>query len=180
MGMLWRQTWVADPKARELADRHYSRGTVGAAQFAPPGYKVVLVLPGYKGLWVSQTVTPGMPRADGGEYWYCSLFRNESSRLASVLIRQAIEATLWVWRHHRLPADGFRTFIKESAIQAPPTGKAHGWTFEQVGFQPTGYTKWNHLLRLELPLAHLLTFTPRPVPQLGGGTQASLFEEYSA
>lgn len=154
-----------------MADRHYSRQTIGAREFSPPGFKTVLVLPGYRALWVSQTVTPGMRRADGGEYWYCSLFRNESSRLASVLIRQAIEATRYVWRHHALPADGFRTFIAEDKIQMPPDGKPYGWTFQQVGFESTGYTKERHLLRLELSRERLAAFQPRPVPYLGGGYQ---------
>lgn len=33
----WQRTWRADPRAAALADRHYSRGTPGASQFAPPG-----------------------------------------------------------------------------------------------------------------------------------------------
>ena len=42
MSMLWRQTWASDPRAAALADRHDSRRHVGARDFAPPGYKVVL------------------------------------------------------------------------------------------------------------------------------------------
>lgn len=176
MAMLWRQTWAADPRAAAMADRHYSRQHPGTREFAPPGYKVILVLPGYRALWVSQSPKPGIARADGGSYWYCSLFRNESGRLATVLIRQAIEATLWAWSHWDLPRDGFVTFINERKIQAPPDGKPYGWTFEDAGFAPLRRTKERDLLMLQLPREQLALMTPRPAPRLGGGIQMSLME----
>lgn len=43
--MLWERSWRADPRARELADRHYNRQKVGAKQFVPPGRCLVLVIP---------------------------------------------------------------------------------------------------------------------------------------
>jgi hypothetical protein len=172
--MLWRRTWVADPRARAVADRHYSRRTPGSREFAPPGHKVVLVTAGYRALWVSHATAPGIARADGGDYWYCSLFRNESSRLASVLIRQAIEATRAAWAHRALPADGFVTFLDEKQIQAPPAGKAYGWTFAEVGFVPVRRTKERDYLMLQLPLSALLAITPRAAPYAGGARQLTL------
>jgi hypothetical protein len=174
MSMLWRQTWASDPRAAALADRHYSRRHVGARDFAPPGYKVVLVLPNYRALWVSHAVRPDIPRADGGDYWYCSLFRNESGRLASVLIRQAVEATLWCWSHRPLPRDGFVTFIDERKVALPPGGKPYGWTFHEAGFAPLRRTKHRDLLMLALPRHALARLTPRPAPRLGGGVQLAL------
>jgi hypothetical protein len=171
--MLWRQTWVADPQAAALADRHYSRITIGAREFAPPGYKLILVLPNYRALWVSHAVKPGIARADGFEYWYCSLFRNESSRLATVLIRQAIEATRWYWRHWPLPADGFVTFIDERKIQSTP-GKPYGWTFLEAGFEPLKRTKSRDYLMLQLSRDKLAASEPRPAPYLGGVQQPTL------
>ncbi len=44
--MRWLLSWRADPLARAIADGHYSRQTVGAAQFVPPGRCLVLVIPG--------------------------------------------------------------------------------------------------------------------------------------
>lgn len=41
----WQLSWRADPVTRALADRHYNRQAVGAAQFVPPGACVVLRTP---------------------------------------------------------------------------------------------------------------------------------------
>ena len=38
----WRLSWRADPATRAIADRHYNRQKVGAAQFVPPGRCLVL------------------------------------------------------------------------------------------------------------------------------------------
>ena len=35
--MIWHMSYQADPKARTLADRHYSRRLVGSTVFVPPG-----------------------------------------------------------------------------------------------------------------------------------------------
>jgi hypothetical protein len=43
--MRWCESNRADPIARDLADRHYNRQKIGAAQFVPPGRCVVLVIP---------------------------------------------------------------------------------------------------------------------------------------
>ena len=39
---LWRLSYRADPRTRVLADRHYNRQKIGAAQFVPPGACLVL------------------------------------------------------------------------------------------------------------------------------------------
>jgi hypothetical protein len=49
--VIWRLSWKADPRAREIADRHYNRQKVGAAQFVPPGRSLVLFTPG--AFWVT-------------------------------------------------------------------------------------------------------------------------------
>src|SRR5438105_384685 len=151
MSMLWRRTSTIDQQARMVADRHYSRQQPGTREFCAPGYKVILVLPNYRALWASHAISSAVVRADGLDCWDCSLFRNESSRLATVLIRQALEATLWSWRHVPLPRDGFVTFINERKIQAPPDGKPYGWTFLEAGFVPVRRTKVRDLLMLQMP-----------------------------
>lgn len=35
--MIWHQSYRADPKARDVADRHYNRQKPGSPQFVPPG-----------------------------------------------------------------------------------------------------------------------------------------------
>jgi hypothetical protein len=42
--MRWQLSWRADPVARQLADRHYNRQAVGAAQFVPPGRCLVVAV----------------------------------------------------------------------------------------------------------------------------------------
>lgn len=53
--MYWQKTIKFDPRCASLADRHYSRRTVGSPQFMPPGETVVLYFEdtsGGGGLWV--------------------------------------------------------------------------------------------------------------------------------
>src|SRR5215472_3883717 len=79
-----------DPEMRALADRHYSRRTIGARQFLNSGRKLVLrdaagtILFGW--LWPFD----GM-RMDGQTGYNCAIFRNESTRLASDIILEAEE-----------------------------------------------------------------------------------------
>jgi hypothetical protein len=82
------RTWAADPECARLADRHYSRGTVGAAQFAPNGKK--LVLRDAFGLVVFVWLCPNPAfRADRQIGFNCTLFRNESARRSSDIILEA-------------------------------------------------------------------------------------------
>ncbi len=69
----WRRVPRSDWQARELADRHYSRQTVGAVDFMPPGR--VLVLLTYDALAVWGVVQNRDPV--GAVRWRCSIFRNE-------------------------------------------------------------------------------------------------------
>jgi hypothetical protein len=60
--MLWQLSWRADPRARRLADRHYSRRRVGSAQFVPPGRCLVLRTSAADALWVSLRQEPRWAR----------------------------------------------------------------------------------------------------------------------
>lgn len=93
--MIWRQSWRADPAARDLADRHYNRQTIGAQQFVPPGACAVFVAGDpVDALWITSA-----PRAEYVAHawagaWICTLYRNERpGRRSSDLIRDAIAAT---------------------------------------------------------------------------------------
>jgi len=172
--MLWRRTWVRDPHARALADRHYNRRSVGAAEFCPPGVRLVLVTAGYRALWVSHRAIDPRYRADRLDAWFCTTFRNESSRLASVLIRQAIEATLDAWSDVPIPPDGFMTYIDERKVACPSGGLPYGWTFRAVGFEEAGRTRARDLLRLRLAPERLAAFVPRAAPFAQGAVQLRL------
>lgn len=92
----WLLTWRADPRLAALADRHYSRRTPGASQFAPPGRVVCLVSDDGDAGWVSWQTD--YPDADWlRDAWCCTLFRNEGSVLSSALITEAVAATRALW-----------------------------------------------------------------------------------
>lgn len=173
--MLWRRTSVTDQGARLLMDRHYSRDahSIGHPLFTPPGRKIVLVLPPYRGLWITGYESV---RHDGYDCWCCNVFRNESGRLASVLIRQALAATMHIWAHVPIPRDGLITFIDERKVQVPPVGLPYGWTFLAAGFEQVGRTKDRDLLILQLSAARLREIAPRAIKWLDGSRQLDLLE----
>lgn len=139
--MIWRTSWKADPLARAVADRHYNRQKVGAAQFVPPGRALVLYASG-PSFWVTswpfgQYVKHRWPGA-----WVCSAFRREGGDIvASEMITQAVAATRWRWPE--VPELGMVTFIDPEKVK--PTrvrGRdVWGWTWMRAGFVPDGETK---------------------------------------
>lgn len=96
--MRWEISHRADQLARPLADRHYSRQSIGADQFVPPGRCVVLVIPD-AAYWVTSWPFPEYVKHAWPGAWMCSAFRNERRDLylSSDLVREAIAATLSVW-----------------------------------------------------------------------------------
>lgn len=96
--------WLVVPKGddscRRLADRHYSRQTVGAPQFTRPGHNLVLRTALGDAVWVTWSGV----RDDGLRAWECTIFRNESARLSSDMIRAAVAATQAEWGGHRRTA----------------------------------------------------------------------------
>ncbi len=71
-----------DDEMRQLADRHYSRRTIGAKQFAYSGRKLVLRDVDGLILWVWMFPDPTV-RMDGQTGYNNAIFRNESARLSS-------------------------------------------------------------------------------------------------
>ncbi len=82
-----------DPEMAALADRHYSRRTVGARQFSYSGRKLVLRNAEGSVLWVWMFPDPEK-RMDGQTGYNCAMFRNESRRRSSDII---IEAEAWAF-----------------------------------------------------------------------------------
>jgi hypothetical protein len=94
--VLWRRVTRCDPAARALADRHYSRQTIGAAGFLPPGTTLTLLSRDGKAVWgVCENLDPA-----GNRRWRVTIFRNESEVLSSVLVREATVLTFDHWRSH--------------------------------------------------------------------------------
>lgn len=169
--MQWAMSHRCDPRGRALADRHYSRQTIGAKNFVQPGRTFVLVRPsdyleGADAVWV--TTWPFAeyvlhawkgphPTADTrwaerrdrktGEWvklpetpgtWNNALFRNESGVLSSVLIRQAVAATRFVWGEP--PPLGMVTMVWCRRVRE----KEHiGRAYLEAGFSHVGRTKQN-------------------------------------
>jgi hypothetical protein len=94
--MIWYLSNRADPRARDIADRHYNRQKPGAPQFVPPGRCLVLFVPG--AFWITswpfgQFVKHAWPGA-----WVCSAFRREyGDMIASRMVEDALAATRWRW-----------------------------------------------------------------------------------
>jgi len=90
-----------DDEMRQLADRHYSRRTVGARQFLYSGKK--LVLRNAEGTILFAWVFPDETmRMDGQTGYNCAIFRNESTRKASEIILEAERWAFEKWGPNRL------------------------------------------------------------------------------
>lgn len=171
--MIWQLSNRADPRAREIADRHYNRQKPGTPQFAPPGRCLVLYAETESGVafWVTSWPYAQYVRHAWAGAWVCSAFRNEGAGVASEMIKEAVAAT----RAHfgEPPSQGFITFIDRKKVR--PTmvhGKPHwGRTYEIAGFNPVGETK-GCLLALQL----LPKDMPPAKAALGDNHQISIFE----
>lgn len=102
----WLQTDKGDPRCRALADRHYTRISVGHPMWTRPGWNLVLyceqkngrsaVFNWFRPKWESGII--GTERKDGLRCIECSIFRNETRVLSSLLILDAISCLL-TWEH---------------------------------------------------------------------------------
>lgn len=127
-----------DGECAALADRHYSRRTVGSRQFAANGRKLVLRDHFGDVLFVWMFHKPGPWRFDGQRGFYCQIFRNESSRRSSEIILEAEQLAVAEWGANRA-----YTYIDPTKVASRNPGycyKCAGWKF--VGIAPSG----KHLL----------------------------------
>jgi hypothetical protein len=144
--MRWQVSDRADPAAARLADRHYSRKTVGAQQFTPPGRCVVLRTPEADALWVTSWPYARFTRHAWPGAWLCSIFRNESEHLSSELIREALAATRAVWP---VPPDlGCITFVDPAKVRPK---RDPGRCFLRAGFHRAGHTQGGLVVLQVLP-----------------------------
>lgn len=126
-----------DQECRALADRHYSRRTVGAKQFAYSGRKLVLrnaegtVL--FVWMWPDETM-----RMDGQVGYNCAMFRNESERRSSEIILEAEGLAVEKWGPNRM-----YTYVDASKIASANPG----YCFKRAGWRFAGLSKGGkHLL----------------------------------
>lgn len=94
--MHWIKTKRTDPNLLSLADRHYSRQTIGGKGIASPARSVCLISSDRKAGWVLLAPFPEYVQHAWRESWDNRFFRNESEMLSSELIREAVAVSLWV------------------------------------------------------------------------------------
>ena len=161
--MLWHASYRADRRAAAIADRHYNRQKIGARQFVPPGRCVVLLTSQANALWVSSWPYAQYVKHQWAGAWMCTCFRNESDYLSSMLITQAVAATLWIWGTP--PMLGMVTFVDTTQVRRK---RDWGRCYRKAGWEQAGYTK-SGLVALQLLPCRM------PVPSPARGLQLSLF-----
>jgi hypothetical protein len=132
--------WVVshdmNPKAQELADRHYSRKTPGSKKgFIGPGEKLVLLSPTGDALftWLRSRADYRGDKIDGVN---CTIFRNEGSVLSSKLILEAEK-----FAHDRWPGLKLFTYVSKAKVKS----KNPGWCFMKAGWKLVGENKSGEL-----------------------------------
>ena len=136
--MMWEESWRADPRSRELADRHYNRQKVGAKQFVPPGRCFVLFTKTASGraFWITSWPFAEYVKHEWAGAWVCSAFRNEGAALSSALILEAVAATRWRWPE--VPELGMITFVDAGKVRRK---RDPGRCYVRAGFELCGKTK---------------------------------------
>lgn len=148
---MWRLSHRADPVGADLADRHYSRQTIGSPQFVPPGRCAVFTAqtPTGAAYWVTSWPFGEFVKHRWPGAWICSAFRSEGAGVASELIVEAVAGTRYEFGEP--PELGMVTFVDPDKVR--PTmvrgEPVFGWSFIMAGFVPDGFTKGGlHALRL--------------------------------
>lgn len=129
----WLRIRDANPGARELYKRHYSRRIYrdmrDPKKFIGPGQYLCLVLPEFKALFAWRKFIS----MDNQVGINCAIFRRESGPIASVLI---LDAERWAWarwsNEHRL-----YTYVNPKKIQSANPG----YCFLVAGWRKCGITK---------------------------------------
>lgn len=131
----WQKSHRADPRAREIADRHYNRQKVGSPQFVPPGRCLVLYAPG--ALWVTSFPFAEYVKHRWAGAWMCSAFRRETHPMqSSDMIRFAVAHTRAVFGDP--PPFGMVTFVNAGKVRHK---RDPGRCFLRAGFANVGETR---------------------------------------
>ncbi len=138
MSTWWTPSHRADPRSCALADRHYNRQKIGSPQFVPPGSCMVLRHDD-DALWTTSWPLAEYVRHAWPGAWINSLFRNESERAASDLIREAVAHTRAFYGEP--PELGMVTFVDGDKVQRQGRNRPPGYCYQLAGFRHVGYTK---------------------------------------
>ena len=138
----WELSHRADPRAARIADRHYNRQKIGSPQFVPPGRCFVLRHDD-DALWVTSWPFAEFVRHAWAGAWVNSCFRNESDRLSSEAIVDAVALTRGRWNPPEL---GMVTFVDPGKVRRK---RDPGRCYVRAGFVRVGETKGG-LLALQM------------------------------
>jgi hypothetical protein len=130
-----------DPEMAALADRHYSRRTIGARQFLYSGRKLVLRDALGEVLFAWMYPDPAL-RMDSQVGYNNAIFRNESKRLSSDIILEAERFAFAKWGPNRL-----YTFIDGDRIRSSNPG----YCFKRAGWTSAGMTKGGKVILEKYP-----------------------------
>jgi hypothetical protein len=138
----WFLSRDADPMALRLFERHYSCTNKNrkAKGFCGPGQKLVLI--SGEGDAIFAWVKSVYGRQDNQVGINCSVFRNESNILASILIKEAVIAAYDKWGVQRC-----FTFVNPEKV----TSKNPGCCFKKAGWKRCGMTKGGLIIMEYLP-----------------------------
>jgi hypothetical protein len=133
--------WLAesgkfDPIGARLADRHYSRRTVGSPQFMPPGQTIVLIGHDMRSLfgWWRPHPDAGITAMNGLDGWTCTIFRNEGAVLSSQLVVDAERAIAALG--HGCGPDGMLTYVWGARVRSTNPG----YCFQRAGWSKAGWS----------------------------------------
>jgi hypothetical protein len=159
-----------DPKARRIADKHYSRQKPGAARFVKPGSCLVLLNREINALWVTSNCIAEYVRHDWRGAWENSLFKNDSGMLASDLIKEAVSATKFYYGAP--PALGIISFVNPEKVPGiwRRGKKIYGYCYLKAGWNHVGFTKGGLWVWQQLP-------DEMPPPVKPNHWQRSLFDD---
>lgn len=135
------RTTPFDQECRALADRHYSRRSVGARQFAYSGRK--LVLRDTDALVLFVWIYPDERlRMDAQTGYNCAMFRNESPRRSSEIILEAERHAAEYWGPRRM-----YTYVDPRRIRSTNPGCC----FLKAGWRRAGASRTGKLLLEKVP-----------------------------
>lgn len=130
----WERVTKFDPRAAAFADRHYNRRKIGSPQFMPPGQTIVLLTPDAKALFGWWRPKPGIEAMNHLDGWTCTIFRNESSMLSSMLILAA--ENMLKANAESCGLDGMLTYVWTCRIRSVNPGCC----FQKAGWRKTGWS----------------------------------------
>jgi hypothetical protein len=138
----WGISHRADPRSCLIADRHYNRQKIGSPQFVPPGRCFVLRHED-DALWTTSYPYAQYVKHAWGGAWVNSLFRNESDRLSSDIIYEAVALTVRFALESEKWGNGIPDLGLVSFVDAKKTRKKRdpGRCYTKAGFHHVGMTK---------------------------------------